>query len=78
MPPAAANLTQTHRRASRARPWRTFTEWWHFAAEYLLMLPVGAAIALVWVNTDPEQLFHGDGCRLISGSAIWAWCCSSA
>ena len=52
---------ETHRRASRTRPWRTFTEWWHFAAEYLVMLPVGAAIALVWANTDPERYFTVTG-----------------
>ncbi len=48
---------QARRPASTTRPGRTLTEWWHFAAEYLLMLPVGAAIALVWVNTDPERYF---------------------
>ena len=26
---------------------------WHFAAEYLLLLPAGAAVALVWANTWP-------------------------
>ena len=52
---------ESHRRASRTRPWRTFTEWWHFAAEYLVMLPVGAAIALVWANTDPERYFTVTG-----------------
>jgi len=52
---------ETHRRASRTPPWRTFTEWWHFAAEYLVMLPIGAAIALVWVNTDPERYFTVTG-----------------
>jgi Na+:H+ antiporter, NhaA family len=31
---------------------------WHFAAEYLLLLPVGAAIGLVWANTKPESYFR--------------------
>jgi Na+:H+ antiporter, NhaA family len=30
---------------------------WHFAAEYLLLLPAGAAIALVWANVAPESYF---------------------
>jgi len=31
---------------------------WHFAVEYLLLLPLGAAIALLWVNTAPESYFR--------------------
>jgi NhaA family Na+:H+ antiporter len=31
---------------------------WHFAAEYLLLLPIGALIALVWANTLPESYFR--------------------
>lgn len=31
---------------------------WHFAAEYLLLLPAGAAVALVWANTWPESYFQ--------------------
>ena len=34
---------------------------WHFAAEHLLLLPVGAAIALVWVNIAPESYFRVTG-----------------
>jgi Na+:H+ antiporter, NhaA family len=30
---------------------------WAFALEHLLLLPVGAAIALVWVNTAPESYY---------------------
>ena len=30
---------------------------WHFAAEYLLLLPLGAVIALVWANAAPESYF---------------------
>jgi Na+:H+ antiporter, NhaA family len=48
------------RRASRAtaRRWRGLPELWHFASEYLLLLPFGAAIALVWANTYPESYFR--------------------
>lgn len=31
---------------------------WHFSAEYLLLLPLGAAIALLWVNVAPESYFR--------------------
>ena len=31
---------------------------WHFATEYLLLLPAGAAIALVWANLAPESYFR--------------------
>jgi NhaA family Na+:H+ antiporter len=31
---------------------------WHFAAEYLLLLPAGAAVALVWANVAPESYFR--------------------
>jgi len=31
---------------------------WHFAVEHLLLLPIGAAIALVWVNVDPEGYYR--------------------
>ena len=34
---------------------------WHFAAEHLLLLPVGAAFALVWVNIAPESYFRVTG-----------------
>jgi Na+:H+ antiporter, NhaA family len=34
---------------------------WHFAGEYLLALPVGVAIALVWANTAPESYFRSTG-----------------
>jgi NhaA family Na+:H+ antiporter len=34
---------------------------WHFAADYLLLLPAGAAIALIWVNTAPESYFRITG-----------------
>ena len=29
-----------------------------FAVEHLLLLPLGAAIALVWVNTRPESYYR--------------------
>ena len=31
---------------------------WEFALEYLLVLPIGASIALVWANTNPESYFQ--------------------
>jgi Na+:H+ antiporter, NhaA family len=37
---------------------RGVPELWHFAAEYLLGLPVGAAIGLVWANVQPESYFR--------------------
>jgi NhaA family Na+:H+ antiporter len=41
-----------------ARKTRGLPGLWHFAAEYLLALPVGAAIALVWANLHPESYFR--------------------
>jgi NhaA family Na+:H+ antiporter len=40
------------------RKWRGIPELWHFAAEYLLLLPAGAAIALVWANVHPESYYR--------------------
>ena len=40
---------------------RFLARWWRFAADHLLMLPLGAAIALAWVNTDPESYFRVTG-----------------
>jgi NhaA family Na+:H+ antiporter len=31
---------------------------WHFATEYLLLLPLGAVIALAWANTAPDSYFR--------------------
>jgi NhaA family Na+:H+ antiporter len=50
----AAHVAHPH---AHARP-RRLPRLWHFAAEYLLLLPLGAAIALVWVNTAPETYFR--------------------
>jgi NhaA family Na+:H+ antiporter len=43
--------------AQRARRFNV-RQLWHFAAEYLLLLPLGAAIALVWANTAAESYFR--------------------
>jgi NhaA family Na+:H+ antiporter len=43
---------------TRARTWRGLPDLWHFAAEYLLLLPLGAAIGLVWANVYPESYFR--------------------
>jgi len=40
------------------RPLRGFPALWHFATEYLLLLPCGVAVALVWANTYPEGYFR--------------------
>jgi len=41
-----------------ARRWRGLPDLWHFAAEYLLLLPFGVAIALVHANIAPESYFR--------------------
>ena len=43
---------------TRGRLMRTVPRLSRFAAEYLLLLPFGAAIALVWANTFPESYFR--------------------
>jgi NhaA family Na+:H+ antiporter len=40
------------------RRWGRFPDLLHFAFEYLLLLPVGAALALVWANAYPESYFR--------------------
>jgi Na+:H+ antiporter, NhaA family len=35
----------------------TLPQLWHFLREHLLGLPIGAAIALVWVNVQPERYY---------------------
>jgi NhaA family Na+:H+ antiporter len=47
--------------ASRHRPAPRSTRLphlWRFATEYLLLLPLGAATALLWANTAPDSYFH--------------------
>ena len=43
---------------TRGQLMRTVPRLSRFAAEYLLLLPFGAAIALVWANTFPESYFR--------------------
>ncbi len=44
---------------SETRVWRTtFPRLSQFAREHLLLLPFGALIALVWVNTAPESYYR--------------------
>jgi NhaA family Na+:H+ antiporter len=50
----ASARSRVHPPARRARLPRL----WHFAAEYLLLLPAGALIALIWANTAPESYFR--------------------
>jgi NhaA family Na+:H+ antiporter len=59
---AGAAAHRTHRsphapRAHARTPHRRLPGLWHFAAEYLLLLPAGAAVALLWANTAPETYF---------------------
>jgi len=50
--------TQTVASTSRVTPRpRNMSRVWHFVSEYLLLLPVGAAIAMVWANVAPESYF---------------------
>jgi Na+:H+ antiporter, NhaA family len=43
----------------RIRVWRAaLPRLWEFALEHLLLLPVGASIALVWVNVAPESYYR--------------------
>jgi Na+:H+ antiporter, NhaA family len=37
---------------------RGFPQLWHFATEYVIALPLGALIALVWANTDVETYYR--------------------
>jgi NhaA family Na+:H+ antiporter len=39
---------------------------WHFATEYLLALPVGVTIALLWANLAPESYFRTAGLLRLS------------
>lgn len=43
---------------SRARAGGAFPRLWRFATEYLLALPLGAAVALIWANADTESYFR--------------------
>ncbi len=47
---------ESHHQRHTARPRLPWL--WHFATEYLLLLPIGAAIALIWANTAPESYFR--------------------
>ena len=37
---------------------RGLPDLWHFASEYLLLLPFGALVGLVWANSPPESYFR--------------------
>jgi NhaA family Na+:H+ antiporter len=41
----------------RSRRKRGFPQLGHFATEYVVALPLGALIALVWANADPESYY---------------------
>ena len=48
-------IPPTHARSRRGRG---FSRLWQFATEYLLALPLGALIALVWANTNAEGYYR--------------------
>ena len=50
--------TSPKRRGLRARVRRTVPRLSRFAVEHLLLLPLGALVALAWVNTAPESYFR--------------------
>ena len=54
---AAGRHHHGRRAAARTRHAR-LPRLWHFATEYLLLLPAGAAIALFWANVAPESYFR--------------------
>src|SRR5829696_3550230 len=61
----SAGETGRERGASHGRAGRRMRRWRasvprlsQFAVEHLLLLPLGAAIALVWVNTLPESYYR--------------------
>jgi len=61
----SAGETHRERGASHGRGGRRMRRWRasvprlsQFAVEHLLLLPLGAAIALLWVNTQPESYYR--------------------
>ena len=44
-----------HRSRKRSRG---LPELWHFTSEYLLLLPCGALVGLIWANVGPESYFR--------------------
>jgi NhaA family Na+:H+ antiporter len=44
---------------------RSVPQLWHFAAEHLLALPLGAGFALIWANWDTENYY-----RLVNATAM--------
>ena len=48
-------IPRSYARSGRGRG---FSRLWQFATEYLLALPLGALIALVWANTDAESYYR--------------------
>ena len=55
---ALSTRTVPVRSQPRTRSWRGLPGLWHLAAEYLLLVPLGAAVALVWANLYPESYFR--------------------
>jgi NhaA family Na+:H+ antiporter len=53
MPSPLSDTTQEIARRGGKLP-----RFWRFAIDHLLLLPIGAAIALVWANTAPESYYN--------------------
>lgn len=52
-------MTHVDENSGRRRGWKVGTpQLISFAVEHLLLLPLGAAIALIWVNTGPESYYR--------------------
>ena len=54
--PTPTTLHHAAHRSAQASP--GIPRLWHFAAEYLLLLPFGAAVGFVWANLRPESYFR--------------------
>src|SRR5215510_16620316 len=53
-----AGGSATKHRGPHHRVWRAVPRLSRFAIEHLLLLPLGAVIALIWVNTRPESYYR--------------------
>ena len=73
----AAGPVSNDRLAARAAGAPRVPRLSQFALEHLLLLPLGAAIALVWVNTAARELLPLHLSRSRSRSTTSRWCSSS-
>lgn len=56
--PALPTTTPLHHAARHHAKAPGIPQLWHFAAEYLLLLPFGAAVGFTWANLWPESYFR--------------------